>query len=90
MTEYKNIAEFENATVAVSYKPIEKSGSAYQSEDQMEKRLIEQLCTQGYDYLPIHTEKELVGNLRRQIEVLSDYRKSLIHEHVTGERRVAQ
>ena len=72
MMEYKNIAEFENATVAVSYKPIEKSGSAYQSEDQMEKRLIEQLCTQGYDYLPIHTEKELVGNLRRQIEALND------------------
>ena len=32
----------------------------------------------------------LSANLRRQIEVLSDYRKSLIHEHVTGERRVAQ
>ena len=72
MMEYKNIAEFENATVAVSYKPIEKSGSAYQSEDQMEKRLIEQLCTQGYDHLPIHTEKELVANLRRQIEALND------------------
>lgn len=72
MTEYKNIAEFENATVAVSYKPIEKSGSAYQSEDQMEKRLIEQLCSQGYDYLPIHTEAELIANLRHQLEKLND------------------
>ncbi len=32
---------------------------------------------------------ELTDNLRRQIEVLADYRKSLIHEYVTGERRVA-
>ena len=31
----------------------------------------------------------LSENLRRQIEVLADYRKSLIHEYVTGERRVA-
>ena len=30
----------------------------------------------------------LSANLRRQIEVLSDYRKSLIHECVMGERRV--
>lgn len=31
---------------------------------------------------------ELTDNLRRQIEVLADYRKSLIHECVMGERRV--
>lgn len=30
----------------------------------------------------------LTDNLRRQIEVLAEYRKSLIHEYVTGERRV--
>ena len=31
---------------------------------------------------------ELTDNLRRQIKVLADYRKSLIHECVMGERRV--
>ena len=36
----------------------------------------------------LHMER-LFDNLRRQIEVLADYRKSLIHEYVTGERRVA-
>ena len=36
----------------------------------------------------LHMER-LFDNLRRQIEVLTDYRKSLIHEYVTGERRVA-
>ncbi len=72
MFEYKNIAEFENATVAVSYTPISKSGSGYQSEAQMEARLIEQLQAQGYEYLQIHTESELVANLRRQLEQLND------------------
>ena len=72
MFEYKNIAEFENATVAVSYTPISKSGSGYQSEAQMEARLIEQLQSQGYEYLQIHTEPELVANLRRQLELLND------------------
>ena len=76
MFEYKNIAEFEDATVAVSYKPIEKSATAYQSEDQMEKRLIEQLCAQGYDYVPIHAEAELVANLRASLEALNDVRFS--------------
>ena len=60
MMEYKNIAEFENSTVAVSYVPISKAGTGYQSEQQMEERLIQQLCSQGYDQVPIHTEAELV------------------------------
>lgn len=72
MFEYKNIAEFENATVAVSYTPISKAGTGYQSEAQMEERLIKQLSAQGTEYLPIHTEAELVSNLRKQIEALND------------------
>ena len=71
MMEYKNIAEFENATVAVSYVPISKAGTGYQSEQQMEERLIQQLCSQGYDHVPIHTEAELVANLRARIEELN-------------------
>ena len=72
MLEYKNIAEFENSTVAVSYEPIEKSETGYQSEQQMEDRLIRQLAAQGTDYVHIHSEAELVANLRRQIEALND------------------
>ena len=72
MFEYKNVAEFEDSTVAISYKPIEKSGSGYQSEQQMEDTLIKQLQSQGYDYLPIHTETELIANLRMQLEKLNN------------------
>ena len=72
MFEYKNIAEFENSTVAISYKPIDKSSTGYQSEAQMEAQLIRQLCSQGYDHIPVHTEAELIANLRRQLETLND------------------
>ena len=72
MFEYKNIAEFENSTVAVSYTPISKTGTGYQSEAQMEAQLIRQLCSQGYDHIPVHTEAELIANLRRQLETLND------------------
>lgn len=72
MFEYKNIAEFENSTVAVSYQPIPKAGTGYQSERQMEDRLIEQLGAQGTEYLPVHTEKELIANLRKQLEALNE------------------
>ena len=74
MFEYKNVAEFENATVAVSYTPIPKSGTGYQSEAQMEDALIRQLCAQGYDHVPIHTEKQLVANLRACLEDLNEIR----------------
>lgn len=45
----------------------------YQSEKDLERDLIERLQRQGYEYLPIHQEAELVANLRRQIERLNGY-----------------
>ena len=38
----------------------------------MENKLIAQLQRQGYEYLPIHNEKELIANLRKQLEKLND------------------
>jgi len=40
----------------------------------MEHDFISQLEKQGYEYLPIKTEKELICNLRRQLECLNDYK----------------
>ena len=39
----------------------------------MEKEFIRLLCEQGYEYLHIHTEKDLIANLRTQLEKLNDY-----------------
>ena len=65
------IVNADYATVIAEYdEPREKNG-AHQSEAQLEKRLIEVLISQGYEYLPIHTEEDLLTNLRAQIEILN-------------------
>ena len=72
--QYKMVAENPLSTVVADYEPRYRSAKQYQSEAEMEKEFIEQLLTQAYDYLPITSEKELVANLRAQLEKLNDYR----------------
>lgn len=71
---YKMVAENPLSTVVADYEPRYRSAKQYQSEAEMEKEFIEQLRTQAYDYLSITSEKELVANLRAQLERLNDYR----------------
>lgn len=71
---YKMVAENPLSTVVADYEPRYRSTKQYQSEAEMEKEFIEQLQTQAYDYLSITSEKELVANLRAQLERLNDYR----------------
>ena len=45
----------------------------YQSEVELEKEFIRLLCEEGYTYLPIHSEEELIANLRSQLSQLNHY-----------------
>ena len=72
--QYKMVAENPQSTVVSDYEPRYRTAKQYQSEAEMEKEFIEQLQTQAYDYLPITSEKELIENLRRQLEKLNGYR----------------
>lgn len=67
-----------NQTVVFEYqRPNNKKPNNYQSEDQMEKRLIDQLINQGYQYLKdVKDEKTLIDNLKTQIEKLNNYQFS--------------
>lgn len=66
------------STVVARYTPKADSvrESAYQSEAELEARFIGQLKAQGFEYLPLKTEDELVANLRRQLELLNDFKFS--------------
>ena len=46
---------------------------SYQSEEALERALINLLKEEGYAYLPIHDEAELIANLRMQLAALNDY-----------------
>ena len=53
---YKIIAEQDYCTVVAKYESSRKNGNAYQSEQDLERWLIEQLQRQGYEY-PSTTRK---------------------------------
>ncbi|MBP9017951.1 MAG: type I restriction endonuclease subunit R [Paludibacteraceae bacterium] len=73
MNTYNIVARTDEATVVAEYSPEYYSARSerYQSEADLEKELISLLASQGYEYLPIHSEKELIINLRKQLESLN-------------------
>ena len=73
MTQYNIIAENEQYTVVSEYESRYGAPDQYQSEAALEKEFIKTLTEQRYEYLPIHTEKDLVDNLRMQLERLNHY-----------------
>lgn len=71
--EYRLILEGVDSTVVAEYTPEKRSNEPYQSEADLEKELIRNLCEQGYEYLPIHEENDLKKNLRKQLELLNNF-----------------
>lgn len=73
MPYFNIVAETSENTVVTEYEPVKRRSDSYQSEAALEKEFIRLLCEQGYEYLTIHTEKDLITNLRTKIEELNDY-----------------
>lgn len=73
---YKLVVENVNSTVVTAYKPQPRQSTSYQSEAELEAAFIKQLESQGYEYLQIKTEQELIANLRSQLEALNKYKFS--------------
>jgi type I restriction enzyme R subunit len=73
MPYFNIIAETNENTVVTEYKPVKARSDSYQSEEALEKEFIRLLCEQGYEYLPIHTESDLIANLRKKLEELNNY-----------------
>lgn len=76
MPYFNIVAQTNENTVVTEYEPVRQRSDAYQSEAALEAEFIRMLCDQGYTYLPIHTEAELIANLRAQLEALNNYRFS--------------
>jgi len=68
------VAETNENTVVTEYEPVKVRADQYQSEAALEKEFIRMLCDQGYEYLSIHTEKDLIVNLRTKLEELNNYK----------------
>ena len=73
MPYFNIVAETNENTVVTEYEPVTARPDTYQSEAELEKEFINLLCQQGYEYLPIHSELELIKNLRVRLEELNNY-----------------
>lgn len=76
MIKCKHIAEHPLSTVAAHYEAQASGGGDYQSEAELEAEFIRLLQSQGYEYVDVRTQDDLLRNLRRQMEALNDYRFS--------------
>ena len=76
MPYFNIVAQTNENTVVTEYEPVKQRSEQYQSEAALEQEFIRLLCEQGYTYLPIHSEDELISNLRSQLETLNDYKFS--------------
>ena len=70
---YNIIAETNESTVVAEYVPKSTRSDSFQSEAALEKEFIRLLTEQGYEYLAVRSEGELIQNLRRQLELLNNY-----------------
>jgi type I restriction enzyme R subunit len=76
MPYFNIVAQTNENTVVTEYEPVKARSDSYQSEASLEKEFIRLLCEQGYEYLQIHTEKDLIANLRNKLEELNHYQFS--------------
>ena len=73
MSYFNIVAQTNENTVVTEYESVTKRSDAYQSEAELEKEFIRLLTEQGYEYLHIHTEAELIANLRKKLEEVNGY-----------------
>lgn len=71
MSSYNIIATTAESTVVSEYIPEPRKSDAYQSEAALEKEFIRLLQGQGYEYIQVRSEAELIQNLRHQLEALN-------------------
>ena len=71
--EYKAIAETNHFIVLDKYTKVAQGDEAYQSESDLERELIRDLMSQGYEYLPdLKKPQQLLDNVREQLQTLNN------------------
>lgn len=73
MSMYNMILATNESTVVAEYEPQPRRSDAYQSEAALEQAFIKMLSEQGYEYININNENDLIHNLRKQLELLNNY-----------------
>jgi len=73
MSDYKTIAESKKFIVLDKYAKDWPANESYQSEGDLEREFIQDLVSQGYEYVPgLNTPDVLLTNLRMQLQLLNN------------------
>ena len=70
--DYNMLISTLESTVVTEYIREDIPAYSYQSEADLEREFIKNLQNQGYEYLSIHNEKELIANLKDKLEKLNN------------------
>lgn len=73
MNNFEIVASSTESTVVAEYTPEKRKSTDYQSEAELERDFIKRLVSQGYEYITIKSEQNLIDNLRTQLEKLNNY-----------------
>ena len=73
MSFFNIVAQTTENTVVTEYEPVKTRSDNYQSEADLEREFIRMLAEQGYEYLKIHAEADLIKNLRARLTILNHY-----------------
>ena len=72
MTDYKTIAESNNFIVLDKYSKEWQVAEGYQSESDLEHELVQDLVSQGYEFVPgLTNTKAMLANVRLQLQALN-------------------
>ncbi len=73
MTDYTTIAETNHFIVLDSYTKASRVTDSYQSEDALERELVQDLKNQGYELVPgLNNPAALLANVRLQLQALNN------------------
>lgn len=70
-TQNTLISQNTNSTLVMEFTPSIKNSNKYQSEQDLENEFIQILQNNGYEYLPIKNNEDLIKNLKKQLEKLN-------------------
>ena len=76
MPYFNIVAQTNENTVVTEYEPVKARSDSYQSESALEKEFIRMLTEQGYTYLSIHKEEDMINNLRSKLEDINGFKFS--------------
>lgn len=73
MSNFDIVASSGKSTVVAEYIPEQRKSADFQSEAELEQDFINRLVSQGYEYIHIKSEQDLIDNVRAQLERLNSY-----------------